>query len=660
MPFHTVLIANRGEIARRVIRTCHAMGYRTVAVYSEADAAAAFVQEADEGVLIGPAPAAQSYLAIDRVLEAARRCGAGAIHPGFGFLSENAAFARACEEAGVVFVGPTSATIAAMGSKIEAKRLMTARGVPVIPGYDGDAQDTPTLAARTLDVGFPALLKASAGGGGKGMRVVAAAEGLEEAIDAARREAIGAFGDGTLLIERYVERPRHIEFQILGDGQGGLIHLGERECSIQRRHQKVVEETPSTALDADLRERMAAAALAAGRALDYRSAGTVEFILAPDGSFYFLEMNTRLQVEHPVTELVTGQDLVRLQLLVAAGQPLPLRQEDVRPRGHAIECRIYAEDTTAGFLPATGTLVDWQIPPLEGLRVDSGVEAGDEVSVHYDPMLAKFVTWGSDRLEATRRMARALARSSLLGVTSNRELLLEVMEHPAWAAGDLHTHFLEEHHGAHGAHDPEAFVRAAIAATVARTADRAARRGALPGLAPGWRNSRWRDAEERWRLGEETLEVRYRWTGAARLVVTVAGEACDVHLLRAEAPAWSLAIGGHARTFRVATDPSGRVWVHDGRTSLALQCVPRFPETEVDVVAGGCRAPMPGKVLDVRVSVGDAVAAGDTLVLLEAMKMEHSIVAPAEGVVLEVLAAMGETVDADAALVVLGPTPPVQ
>ncbi|MCA9522050.1 MAG: ATP-grasp domain-containing protein, partial [Myxococcales bacterium] len=450
MRFDTVLIANRGEIARRIIRSCRQQGYRSVAVFSDADEGAAFVHEADEAVRIGPAPSRESYLSIERIIAAAKRVGAQAIHPGYGFLAENAEFAAACEEAGLIFVGPRSETIRTMGSKIESKKLMESYGVPVIPGYFGEDQSVERLLVEAARIEYPVLLKASAGGGGKGMRIVASDDELATAIPAARREALSAFGDDTLFLEKVVSPARHVELQILGDEEGHLVHVFERECSIQRRHQKIIEETPSVALDAELRAEMGAAAVRAGEAMGYCSAGTVEFLLGANRRFYFLEVNTRLQVEHPVTEMTTGLDLVELQLEIAQGHPLPFAQRDLRQRGHAIECRIYSENPANHFLPATGRLADWHLPTLDGLRVDSGVERGDEVSIHYDPLLAKVITWGKTRNEATRRMIRALDGASIQGVTTNRAFLIDILRHEAWERGELDTRFIERHYGAEG------------------------------------------------------------------------------------------------------------------------------------------------------------------------------------------------------------------
>ncbi len=448
MDIKRLLIANRGEIALRIIRACRELGIETVAVYSDADAAARHARAADFAVRIGPPPAAESYLNIAAVIEAARSTGADAVHPGYGFLSERAAFADACVSAGLIFVGPPAEAIARMGSKIGARQLMAAAGVPVVPGRTPDDQSDAGIAAAATDIGFPVLVKASAGGGGKGMRVARDAGALPEAIPAARREAQAAFGDGTLYVERLIERPRHVEIQIFADDHGHAVHLFERECSIQRRHQKIVEESPSPALTPALRARMGDAAVAAARAAGYRNAGTIEFLLEGDGDaarFYFLEMNTRLQVEHPVTEMVTGTDLVHAQLAVASGRPLPWRQEELAQRGHAIECRVYAEDPAAGFLPQAGTLRLYREPSGPGIRVDSGVEEGTAVPVHYDPMLAKLIAVGESREQAIARAIAALRTFPVLGVRTNVPFLINVLGHPAFTGGELHTGFVDAH-----------------------------------------------------------------------------------------------------------------------------------------------------------------------------------------------------------------------
>jgi acetyl-CoA carboxylase biotin carboxylase subunit len=448
MDITRLLVANRGEIALRIIRACRAMGIETVAVYSDADAAAPHVRAADIAIRIGPPPAAESYLKIAALIDAARASGAGAVHPGYGFLSERAAFADACAAAGLIFVGPPAAAIERMGSKIGARAVMERAGVPVVPGRTPDDQTDKGIAAAAKSIGFPVLIKASAGGGGKGMRSARDASTLAEAIPAARREAQAAFGDGTLYVERLIERPRHVEIQIFADDHGNAVHLFERECSIQRRHQKIVEESPSPALIPAVRARMGDAAVAAARAVGYRNAGTIEFLLAGDGdaaTFYFLEMNTRLQVEHPVTELVTGTDLVHAQLTVAMGRPLPWRQADLEQRGHAIECRVYAEDPAGGFLPQAGPLRLYREPSGPGLRIDSGVEEGAEVPVQYDPMLAKLIAHGESRQMAIDRAVAALRAFPILGVRTNIPFLIKVLGQPAFRAGRVHTGFVDEH-----------------------------------------------------------------------------------------------------------------------------------------------------------------------------------------------------------------------
>jgi propionyl-CoA carboxylase alpha chain len=683
-----ILIANRGEIAVRILRTCRTMGIDTVAVFSDADERAPHVRLADEAVRIGPPPAAQSYLDIARILDAAARTGADAVHPGYGFLSENADFCAACRDRGLVFIGPGPDVIRLLGKKREAKRVAAAAGVPVVPGYDGDEQDTAALAARARELGFPVLIKASAGGGGKGMRVVRAGDDLGAAIDSARREAGSAFGDDTLLIERYVERPRHIEMQILGDSHGNVVHLFERECSIQRRHQKIIEESP--ALDEALRDRMGAAAVAVGKAVRYENAGTVEFILAPDGQFHFLEVNTRLQVEHPVTEAVTGLDLVREQIRIARGEPLDpaVLRASAAPassafsmRGAAMECRLYAEDPGSQFLPAAGHLSDWYLPALDGVRVDAGVEAGQAVSVHYDPMLAKIICHAPTRGEVIARLTRFLREMSVQGVVTNRALLIRVLSHPAFRAGEIDTHFLERHadelleaRRAPGqAPDAETTARwrhAAVAATLWAHEARRGQRAILPALEPGFRNSRFRDEQVEYEIGAARVCVQYRNLGGGRLRVEVmaGGEAPVADIVRVahiDGPWLHVEDGRSLRRFRVVVDSaasplweaasSPRWFVHTLDGDVALTEVPRFADARKDAVAGGLSAPMPGKVVKVLVTAGQAVTAGDTLLVLEAMKMEHPVRAPIDGVVAELPASEGEQVDAGQLLAVVEP-----
>jgi acetyl-CoA carboxylase biotin carboxylase subunit len=650
-----LLVANRGEIAVRVLRACHGLGLQSVAVFSDADAAAPHVRLADEAVRIGAPAAAESYLHIERILEAARKTGADAVHPGYGFLAENANFAQACADAGLTFVGPPPDAIAKMGSKTKARGLARAAGVPVIPGYDGDDQADEAFVAAARDIGFPVLVKASAGGGGRGMRIVRDPADLEDALASCRREAKSAFADGTLLLERYIEKPRHVEIQILGEASGRVLHLFERECSIQRRHQKIIEESPSPALDEDLRARMGGAAVTLAEAIGYTNAGTVEFILDPEGSFYFLEVNTRLQVEHPVTELVTGVDIVQAQLRIAAGEPIPFAAEDLRLKGNAIECRLYAEDPSRGFLPSTGRLLDWHVAEEEGARIDSGVERGLEVSPHYDSMLAKLVTWGPNRLLAISRMERTLRGLSVLGVQTNRELLLRILSTEAFRAGETDTHFIDTHLGEDLAAppDPALLRRAARAATLYSFEQRRRSRALLPGLEPGYRNNPYRDSTVSFEAGGEALDVAYSNLGDGRLEVKQEEASGAVKLSSLQPPGMCFEdTDGVQRRVRVVCDHD-RHHIHMGDASVVLRELPRLPEPEREEIRGGLVAPVTGQVARIAVSPGDVVKKGQVVAVIEAMKMEHALLAPEDGTVAEVLAAEGETVQTEAVLVVL-------
>ncbi len=630
-----LLVANRGEIARRVFRTARAMGIQTVAVYSEADADAPFVSDADEAVCIGGAAPSESYLRIDAIIGAAARTGADAIHPGYGFLAENAAFARACADAGVTFVGPTPEAIDAMGSKLAAKRMLADAGVPVLP----DVED-PSRAEE--EVGFPLLVKPSAGGGGKGMRIVRGASELDAAVAASKREAAGAFGDDTLLLERYVESGRHVEIQILGDTHGEVIHLGERECSIQRRHQKILEESPSVAVDEALRARMGDAAVAAGRAIGYVSAGTVEFLLGADHQFYFLEVNTRLQVEHPVTEEVLGIDLVRAQLEIAAGGHVPTVPA---PRGHAIEVRLYAEDPAADFLPQTGVLSHLRIP--DGVRVDAGVQSGSEISIHYDPMIAKVIGYAPTRLEAAAALAAALRGAEIDGLRTNREFLVRLLEEPEFLTGEFDTSFLEHHDLTEpllGDEDLRACAAAAALAGQARRRTAASVQATIPS---GWRNNPSQDQTVQYDAGgEQPLTVGYRFNRGTLGSLSIDGKPPPEVVAHAvAADSVDLSIGGVRRRYRVRRD-GDRVEVNDPAGQCSLRELDRFPDAAGAAGAGSLLAPMPGKVIRVDASPGDEVAAGQPLLVLEAMKMEHEIVAPAAGVLTSLPVSVGDQVDA--------------
>ncbi|WP_445186107.1 ATP-binding protein [Pseudonocardia sp. Cha107L01] len=664
-----LLVANRGEIAARVFRTARSLGIATVAVYSDADADSPFVALADEAVRLPGVSPADTYLRADAVLAAAGATGADAVHPGYGFLSENAGFARSCAHAGLTFVGPSPEAIAAMGDKVAAKALMDAAGVPVLPGavFDPDGElDVAELAAAGAEVGFPLLVKAAFGGGGRGMRVVHSGAELADAVDSARREAASAFGDGTVFLERYVADPRHVEVQILGDSHGAVVHLFERECSIQRRYQKIVEEAPSPAVDEALRASLGDAAVAAGKAIGYTGAGTVEFVLTAAGEFFFLEVNTRLQVEHPVTELITGLDLVELQLRIAEGEALPPEVLGARIGGHAIEVRLYAEDVPAGYLPATGTLHDFAVPPGPGIRVDAGVAPGSVVGPHYDPMLAKVIAHGRTRADAARRLARALAGARIHGVTTNRDLLVTILREPDFLAGRTDTGYLTRHDPVSGEWSPETTRHSRVRAVAAALAGQAASRAAatvLPGVPSGWRNVGGAGQRVRYAEGEQTLEVVYRF-GRDGLRVTVDGEPVgeSVRLLATSPDSVTLEVDGVRRAYAVHRVDGAGVWVYvDGPDgSSALREVPRFPDPTEAVAAGSLLAPMPGSVLRVLAEAGAEVTAGQPLVVLEAMKMEHTIAAPRTGTLTELPVRAGAQVDTGQVLAVVTEPEPEQ
>ncbi|MDQ3289514.1 MAG: acetyl-CoA carboxylase biotin carboxylase subunit [Pseudomonadota bacterium] len=675
--FDKVLVANRGEIACRVIRTCRELGIRTVAVYSEADADAQHVRQADEAYCIGGPRPQDSYLRGEKIVEVALACGASAIHPGYGFLSENADFADAVAAAGIAFIGPNAASMRKMGSKAGAKELMQAAGVPVVPGYTGENQDPAHLHAEADRIGYPLMIKAAHGGGGKGMRIVRGSDGFLAHLESCQREAKNAFGRDRVLLERYVERPRHIEIQVFGDTHGNVIHLNERECSAQRRYQKVMEESPSPMLTAAMRDSMGQAAVMAARAIDYVNAGTVEFIVGQDERFYFMEINTRLQVEHPVTELVTGLDLVAWQLQVAAGAALPLAQEQVDMCGHAIEVRLYAEDPEAGFLPGSGRLERLRLPtPSPHVRVDAGVVQGDTVTIFYDPMIAKLIVHDADRPRALARMRDALAQCEIAGPKSNIEFLERLVRHPAVVAGTIDTGYLDRHLEEFIPQDDEAgpddeTAAAAIdtdlllAANVVRLLgqERASRQHAAGSSDP---TSPWAIADG-WRLGhgsrrsqafvhrDERIEVHAQGS-AGEYRIEHAGQAHVVTGARVDGDVLSLRIGHRARRFRVLDDgASGHLLVHDGERRLRLQPVEMYRH-EGAAAAGGADqliAPMPGRVVVTRTQVGDEVVSGQELMVIEAMKMELSLKAPRDGIVTEVRAAAGDFVEADAILVVL-------
>ncbi len=633
-----LLVANRGEIAARVFRTAHELGIATVAVFSDADADLPHVTLADEAVRLPGAAPADTYLRGDLLIAAARTTGADAVHPGYGFLAENAGFARDCAAAGLTFVGPSPEAIAAMGSKTEAKALMAAAGVPTLPGCTvGPDVDVAAEAAR---IGFPVLVKAAFGGGGRGMRIVAAPDELGEAVASARREAAAAFGDDTVFLERYVVDPRHVEVQILGDAHGSVVTLFERDCSIQRRHQKIVEECPSPVVDDALRGELCAAAVAAGKAIGYTGAGTVEFVMDDTGAFWFLEVNTRLQVEHPVTELVTGLDLVALQLRIAEGEPLPAAVTEARIDGHAIEVRLYAEDVPAGFLPATGTLHRFRVPA--GVRVDAGVADGSVVGPHYDPMLAKVVAHGATRADAARRLRRALRGAQIHGVVTNRELLVAILGDPEFLAG-RYVRLAPLVRGISGYSD--VFHPRAAAGALAEAA---ARKGAFPS---GWRNVPAHPQQVAYTVDGQEVAVTYRFRREG-VEVVVNGEPLPIALVSAAPGQVVLDVDGVRRAFAVhPTDAA--VYVDDPTGSSALVRVPRFPDPDAHAHAGSLLAPMPGAVVRVAAAVGARVTAGQPLVVLEAMKMEHTVAAPIDGVLTALHVQPGDQVESGQALAVV-------
>ncbi|PII14008.1 3-methylcrotonyl-CoA carboxylase [Stenotrophomonas indicatrix] len=654
--FSKVLIANRGEIACRVIATCRRLGIATVAVYSDADRNARHVRLADEAIHIGPAAARESYLRSDAILDAARRSGAQAIHPGYGFLSENADFADACVAAGIAFIGPPASAIRAMGDKSAAKALMAKAGVPLTPGYHGGQQAPEFLRAQADGIGYPVLIKASAGGGGKGMRKVERSEDFVDALASCQREAASAFGNDHVLVEKYVERPRHIEIQVFGGGQGEAVYLFERDCSVQRRHQKVLEEAPAPGMSADRRAAMGKAAVDAARAVGYVGAGTVEFIAGPDGDFYFMEMNTRLQVEHPVTEFITGTDLVEWQLRVAAGQPLPKRQDELAIHGHALEARLYAEDADRGFLPSTGTLRRLRLPtPSANVRVDTGVEEGDSITPYYDPMIAKLIVWDVDRDAALRRMSQALADCQVVGVTTNAGFLRRLVQTDSFANAKLDTALIEREQAAlavTGDGEQALWELAAIAAVASTPAAAADARDP---------HSPWQ-AQDGWRLG----------VPAARLVPLQQAERAHTLKVWTTADGWRVQCGdaapkqvvGHADGQTLSVQMDERRWrlqlqrdgdqlylfASDGQHRFTLHD-PVGESEQASADAGSLLAPMPGRIVATLVAAGTQVKRGTPLVVLEAMKMEHTLQAPADGTVKGYRAKAGDQVGDGAVLV---------
>jgi geranyl-CoA carboxylase alpha subunit len=639
MSFTKILIANRGEIACRIARTARDLGLRTVAVFSDADADAPHVEAADEALRIGPAPARESYLNVQAILAAATRSGADAVHPGYGFLAENAEFAKACEDAGLVFIGPTPAAIRAMGNKAQSKRLMTEVGIPCVPGYAGDQSDA-TLAAQARRIGFPLMIKAAAGGGGRGMRLVGEPGALTPALAAARSEARNAFGSDELILEQALAGARHIEIQIFADAQGNVIHLGERDCSIQRRHQKVIEEAPSPAVSPELRGKTGEAAVAAARAIQYRGAGTVEFLLDAAGKFHFLEMNTRLQVEHPVTEAITGLDLVAWQLRVAAGESLP-RQHEVRFEGHAIEARLYAEDPYEGFLPRSGTILAWRPATGAGVRVDHGVRSGYEVSPFYDPLLAKVIGWGRTREEARRRLLAALEDTIVLGIDSNRMFLASVLAHRVFVAGEATTEFIDRHLSANLAERPvpgNDMVALAAALLFEKTATQ------QDSMLANWSSTGALAWPLRVNSGGAQFAVEVVPTGRGGFSVTLGGKRVAIDILDRRAGELRFAVEGLQQRAHF-------VFADDMLHLDVAGIIAAFRESTREAVNIGSRragsqllAPMNGAVVAVLAKVGDSVKKGQRIVIVEAMKMQHEIAAERDGILARIHVKAGDQV----------------
>jgi 3-methylcrotonyl-CoA carboxylase alpha subunit len=661
--FTKILIANRGEIACRVIRTAKRMGIRTVAVYSEADAIARHVSLADEAIEIGPAPANQSYLVIDKIIDAALKTGAQAIHPGYGFLSENAEFAEACKRNEIVFIGPPVEAIKAMGSKSRAKQIMQEAGVPLVPGYHGDDQSVSLLESEARKIGYPVLIKASAGGGGKGMRIVETENDFKSGLNAAKREAMSSFADEHVLIEKYLSRPRHIEIQIFCDKEGGAVHLFERDCSIQRRHQKVVEEAPAPGMDVSRREQMGKAAIAAAQAINYVGAGTVEFIVDEDSTFYFMEMNTRLQVEHPVTELITGQDLVEWQLRVASGENLPCAQNQLSINGHALEARIYAEDPDRDFLPATGLLTHLRFAQdSRHVRVDTGVRQGDSVSMHYDPMIAKLIVWDIDRDSCLRRMTNALNETQVVGLTTNIDFLSSLVSHPAFQAAELDTGFIERHHEQLFLDSQEitdnilALAALYILLSREKRASAEARQSSDP-YSPWHLTNAWQaniSRVEQLLISENETEheilVHYDKQATNLQIndnkISASGILGDDGALSAD-------LDGTRTHVTVVEDDATLTILHSGyRYQLVIVNKSDHGGNE-EAVPGTLSSPMPGKVIEILVAIGDEVKKGAPLVILEAMKMEHTINAPVDGVVSTLHYAAGDMLDEGVELLVI-------
>ena len=635
MAFSKVLVANRGEIAVRVMQTAKEMGYKTVAVYSEADQYARHVQVADEAVFIGESKVSESYLSITKIIEACKKTGADAVHPGYGFLSENTDFAQACIDNNITFIGPTALAIELMGSKRLSKIAMIQAGVPCVPGYEGDQQDIDFLAEQARKVGFPLMVKASAGGGGRGMRLVHQDADLLEALKTARSEAENAFGSGELIIEKAVIAPRHVELQVFGDTHGNYVHLFERDCSIQRRHQKVVEEAPCPVMTPELRQRMGEAAVAAAKSCDYVGAGTVEFLLDASGEFYFLEMNTRLQVEHPVTEMVTGLDLVEWQLRVANGEKLPLQQSELTLNGHAIEVRLYAEDPRLDFLPQTGKILRWKPVESKNVRIDHGMLAQGEISPFYDPMVAKVIAYGETRTDAIRSLARAVEKSVLLGVNSNKEFLVNLLRHPIVVKGDTNTAFIQEHFQEDLSLNKQSLNLESLALVASLFTNASTQ--------SSWNTGISLSLPLKLRYDEQKIDLIVKRDGSL-VTVEACGETQSIDLLDQTAEQLIYVINGVRRKIDYAIE-ANVVYLDSANGNVAVENITYLPPEIAEVAGDGkIRAPMDGSIINVMVNAGDTVSKGQTLLILEAMKIQQQIKSDVDGVVGEIVGQVGQQV----------------
>ncbi len=646
-----LLIANRGEIAERIIRTCRKMGIISIAVFSDADKNARFVKKADEAIYIGGSAPSESYLNIEKLIEAAQKMRADAIHPGYGFLSENEDFAAACKKAKIIFVGPSAEVIHGMGSKKAAKELVQQLEVPAVPGYNGNDQNIEVLAKEAKKIGFPVLVKAAMGGGGKGMRIVNAEKDLISSLEAAKREAEKSFGDDTLILEKYFTSVRHIEIQIIGDNHGNYFHLYERECSIQRRHQKIIEESPSKVLTNDVRKQMTASAVAIAKALNYTSVGTVEFIVDEQLNYYFLEVNTRLQVEHPVTEMVTGLDLVELQIRIAEGQALSFKQDAIKQNGHAIECRIYAEDPSTHFLPCTGTILNWNEACIEGLRYDSGIEVGSKIDIFYDPMLAKIIAYAPTRQESIRKMKYALQQLHVLGSITNKDFLLQILSNSDFEKGNFDTHFIDHHFKNYKKEwNEEAINHMVIAAFVADFQKRQSSSTILNHVPSGWRNNFYQAQSCMFSYKDYALPLAYKCLEKNNYELHITNYKYAISILSHFENNWQLLINGVVHHFACIVERNKFYVSHSNYGNLELQKQNRFIDPAEAEQKGTYKAPMPGEIIKLNIKVGDTIKAGQTLMILSSMKMENTIEAFEDGVIEEVYVSEKGFVEADTVL----------